>query len=76
MDDLVPFLQAYSPLISALRELDPRKHTDIVTTFQMEMSAIFKREAADLIEMLRTNRLLKRGPDEKGYCILSLVGTL
>ncbi|PJF17479.1 Exocyst complex, component Exoc1 domain-containing protein [Paramicrosporidium saccamoebae] len=76
LDDLVPFLQAYSPLITALHRIDGRRHTEVVTSYQMEMSTIFRRETADLLEVLKNTRLIKRGPDEKNYLFVSLSASM
>jgi hypothetical protein len=72
LDELEPFLVAYAPLISGLREMDGRKHTEIAAAYQSDMSAMYRKEATDLVETMKSNRLIKKNADEKPYLFVSL----
>lgn len=72
LDDLIPFLEGYAILISSLREMDLRKHGEVVTAYQNEISIIYRKELTELIETIKSNRLVKKTAEEKTHCMVTL----
>lgn len=66
-DEIIPFLEHYEPLISALRGMEPRKHAQLVALYQTEMAAVFKREMTELLESIKSARLIRKAAEEKSY---------
>lgn len=67
MDDMAPFLQRYSPLIAILRDMDHRKHVDMVSAYQNVVSAVIRKDLSDVTDYLRSARLPKKCAEEKPY---------
>lgn len=66
-DEIIPFLEAYAILISGLRVLDQRRHVSVISSYQTEMSRVFRKDFGDFIEYIRGSRLLlRKGSDDKG----------
>lgn len=68
---MLPFLQQYSPLIAVLRAMDERKHVDMVAAYQNLVSAMIRKDLADISDHLRTSRVVKRTGEEKSFRRLS-----
>lgn len=66
LDELVPFFTTYEPLISQLREMDPRRFGNVISWYQNEMATVFSREFDGFLEILKT-KLGKKGAEDRSY---------
>lgn len=68
-DEVIPFLEAYSVLISGLRVLEGGEgHGVVVRAYQREISGIFRRDFGDLLEHIKGSRLIRKPAEDKSYC--------
>lgn len=65
--DLFRFLDLYRPLMGWLRQTNVRKQTKVITTYQSDMSTIFQKDFADLLETLKNTRLIRRRPEDRNW---------
>lgn len=74
---MIPIMHAYSPLLLKLHEIDTRRHTEVMGVYQGAMGAIFKKELADVIDNLKSGRMVRaRSSEDRSYCKIATACTL